>query len=235
MDAKFSSILHTKIYFFYFTHPFLQNTHISLSILHIYSIKYSFFYNFLLFSPSLPLSLTNPTLSHRPNTQRKVAVVFIGVWFWRFSDRNGFASWICLLMLLLALKIQILQGMPFLLLIFLISCLVGEKVVEKSRNRRKDDRLHSNLSEVYQKFIYLFILFFFFVFFLATKQILCNTNFWFYLILEEIFWCGVLCWCMVWRSLLIWCSLMISNSESEVRLRATRETKRRREKKLLKY
>ena len=49
-----------KTYFFYFTHPILQNTHINLSVLHIYSIKYSFFYNFLLFSPSLPLS-------HRPN------------------------------------------------------------------------------------------------------------------------------------------------------------------------
>ena len=51
-----------KNYFFYFTNPFLQNTHISLSILHIYSIKYSFFYNFLLFPHSLPLSLTDPTL-----------------------------------------------------------------------------------------------------------------------------------------------------------------------------
>ena len=28
--------------FFYFTHPLLQNTHVNLSILHIYSIKYSF-------------------------------------------------------------------------------------------------------------------------------------------------------------------------------------------------
>ena len=61
MDAKFSSILHGKTYFlFYFIHPFLQNTHISLSILHIYSIKYSFFYNFLLFPPLLPFSFTNP-------------------------------------------------------------------------------------------------------------------------------------------------------------------------------
>ena len=49
-----------KIYFFYFAHLFLQNTHISLSILYIYSIKYSFFYNFLLFSPLSPLSLTDP-------------------------------------------------------------------------------------------------------------------------------------------------------------------------------
>ena len=38
--------------FFYFTYPLLQNTHISLSILHIYLIKYSFFLHFLLF-PSL--------------------------------------------------------------------------------------------------------------------------------------------------------------------------------------
>ena len=59
VNAKFQSILYEKTYFFYFTHPFLQNTHISSSILHIYSIKYSFFYNFLLFPPWLPLSLTD--------------------------------------------------------------------------------------------------------------------------------------------------------------------------------
>ena len=46
------SILQEKTYFFYFTYPLLQNTHISLSILHIYLIKYSFFLHFLLF-PSL--------------------------------------------------------------------------------------------------------------------------------------------------------------------------------------
>ena len=45
--------------FFYFIHPLLQNTHISLSILYIYSIKYSLFYNILLFTPSLPLSQTH--------------------------------------------------------------------------------------------------------------------------------------------------------------------------------
>ena len=58
--CKFSFFFAQKSYFFYFTHSFLQNTHISLSILHIYSIKYSFFYNFLLFSLS-------PLFSHRPN------------------------------------------------------------------------------------------------------------------------------------------------------------------------
>ena len=58
--SNFLSILHEKTYFFYFTHSHLQNTHINLSIPHIYSIKYSLFYNFLLFTLSLPLSLTDP-------------------------------------------------------------------------------------------------------------------------------------------------------------------------------
>ena len=61
-DANFLSILYKKNYFFYFIYLFLQNIHISLSILHIYSIKYSFFYNFLLFSLS-------PLFSHKPNSK----------------------------------------------------------------------------------------------------------------------------------------------------------------------
>ena len=61
-SCKLSIYFAQKNYFFYFTHQFLQNTHISLFILHIYSIKYSFFYNFLLFPHSLPLSLTYLTL-----------------------------------------------------------------------------------------------------------------------------------------------------------------------------
>ena len=44
--------------FFYFTYPLLQNTHISLSILHIYLIKYSFFFTFFIISFRL-LSGTN--------------------------------------------------------------------------------------------------------------------------------------------------------------------------------
>ena len=60
VNVNFQFILHKKNYFFYFTHLILQNTHISLSILHIYSIKYSLFYYFLLFS-SLSLSLSGPT------------------------------------------------------------------------------------------------------------------------------------------------------------------------------
>ena len=62
--CKFFIYFAQKTYFFYFTHPILQNTHISLSILHIYSIKYSFFYHFLLFS-SLPLS---PSQSQPPSS-----------------------------------------------------------------------------------------------------------------------------------------------------------------------
>ena len=61
-------MLHEKTYFFYFTCSLLQNTYISLSILHIYSIKYSLFYNFLLFTPSLPLSLTDPQPPSPPSS-----------------------------------------------------------------------------------------------------------------------------------------------------------------------
>ena len=55
-------LFYIKNYFFYFTLLFLQNTHISLSLLHIYSIKYSFFYNFYYyFLHCFSLSLSNPT------------------------------------------------------------------------------------------------------------------------------------------------------------------------------
>ena len=64
--ANFLSILQGKTYFFYFTYSLLQNTHISLSILHIYSIKYSFFLHFLLFA-----SLSSLELSHKHNTNPK--------------------------------------------------------------------------------------------------------------------------------------------------------------------
>ena len=55
----FFHFAHLKPTFVYFTHSFLQNTHISLSILHIYSIKYSFFYIFYYFlTHGLSLSLS---------------------------------------------------------------------------------------------------------------------------------------------------------------------------------
>ena len=62
MHVNFPYILHEFFFFFfYFTHLFFQNTHINLSILHIYSIKYSFFYNIYYF-------LTHYlSLFHRPN------------------------------------------------------------------------------------------------------------------------------------------------------------------------
>ena len=47
--AKDSVYFTLKTYFFYFTPPFLQNTHISLSILQDISIKYSLSSIFLLF------------------------------------------------------------------------------------------------------------------------------------------------------------------------------------------
>ena len=63
IHSNFLSILQEKTYFFYFTYQLLQNAHISLSILHIYSIKYSFFYIFYYFLThglSLSLSQTQP-------------------------------------------------------------------------------------------------------------------------------------------------------------------------------
>ena len=65
VDAKNLSILQKKTCFFYFAHLFLQNSHISFSIIHIYSIKYSFF-------PLLSLSQTqhNPHSHHHPTTQQ---------------------------------------------------------------------------------------------------------------------------------------------------------------------
>ena len=48
-----------KTCFFYFAHLFLQNSHINFYIIHIYSIKYSFFF------PAI-ISLTNPTQPTQP-------------------------------------------------------------------------------------------------------------------------------------------------------------------------
>ena len=69
VDAKLFLFCISKTYFSYFTHSFLQNTHISLSILHIYSIKCSFFYIFYYFlthgrslSLTASLSLSDPTI-----------------------------------------------------------------------------------------------------------------------------------------------------------------------------
>ena len=39
VDAKKISFCRSKTHFFYFTHLFLQNTHINLSIIHIYPNK----------------------------------------------------------------------------------------------------------------------------------------------------------------------------------------------------
>ena len=100
-------------YIFYFTHPFLQkHPHQFIYFTHLFNKI------FILLQFFIILSFTAP-LSHKPNTllqtqhakessscfhQRASSVVFVGVQFWWFGDRNGFASWIGLLMLLLALK-----------------------------------------------------------------------------------------------------------------------------------
>ena len=69
IHSNFLSILQEKTYFFYFTYQLLQNAHISLSILHIYSIKYSFFYIFYYFlTDGLSLShCLSLSLSLKPN------------------------------------------------------------------------------------------------------------------------------------------------------------------------
>ena len=55
-----------KTCFFYFTHPLLQNTHISLFILHIYSIKYSFLTQYLATINDQSSSNHQPSLHHQP-------------------------------------------------------------------------------------------------------------------------------------------------------------------------
>ena len=51
-------------------HTFLQNIHINLSIVHIYLIKYSFFYNFFFIISSLTI-----LLSHKPNTTKNTKIL----------------------------------------------------------------------------------------------------------------------------------------------------------------
>ena len=62
IDAKFFPFCTSKTYFFYFTLLFLQNTHISLSIIHLYSNKififlpfFIIFFTYFLHCLSLPL------------------------------------------------------------------------------------------------------------------------------------------------------------------------------------
>ena len=91
IHSNFLSILQEKTYFFYFTYRLLQNAHISLSILHIYSIKYSFFYIFYYFlthglSLSLSLSRTQPPSSSPSHHQAKTQIFQTqALWFFRFS------------------------------------------------------------------------------------------------------------------------------------------------------
>ena len=56
MDTKNLYIYTSKTYFFYFTLPFLQNTHISLSIIHIYLNKIFIFRSIH----------THPATTHQP-------------------------------------------------------------------------------------------------------------------------------------------------------------------------
>ena len=61
IDAKFFPFCTSKTYFFYFTLLFLQNTHISLSIIHLYSNKIFIFLLFFIIFFTASLSLLDPT------------------------------------------------------------------------------------------------------------------------------------------------------------------------------
>ena len=71
VDAKNFTFCPSKTYFFYFTHQFLQNNHVSLSILYIYSIKYSFFLTVISLTdprqPNQPPSSNHPTTIIKPH------------------------------------------------------------------------------------------------------------------------------------------------------------------------
>ena len=82
MDIKFCKFCNKKkTYIFYFTPSFLQNTHIKLSILHIYSIKYSYSHFSLepshrpittqatINDQSIPTIINPPSLTHHQPTQ----------------------------------------------------------------------------------------------------------------------------------------------------------------------
>ena len=62
VGAKFFPFCTSKTYFFYFTHLFLQNTHISLSIIHVYSNK--IFISLAQSTQPPSLSRSTPSTSH---------------------------------------------------------------------------------------------------------------------------------------------------------------------------
>ena len=104
-----------KLLFQFYALIFTKHPHQFIYSTHLFNKIFVFFYNFFLLSLIAPLS-HRPTLSHRPrpNMQKKVAlkigVVFVGVQFRRFRWSKWLASSIGLLMLILALKIQVLQA-----------------------------------------------------------------------------------------------------------------------------
>ena len=204
-----------KNYFFYFSYSFLQTSTL-VYLFYTFIQQNIHFFTIFYYSPSPPLSLTDqhsltnldPTLSHRPrpNTQRKVVVVFVDVWAPLFSSASGSSSPVIEMARYLDrssyARLSTKDPSPsslFLLLIFFISCLVGEKVVEKTRNRRKDNR---------QPQIYWFSLclvnFLYFLFSLCFSrqpnksciiEISCFTWFWkkfFDVVFSVDAWCGVL-------------------------------------------
>ena len=86
VSAKDSVYFTQKTYFFYFTLSLLQNTHISLSIIHIFLLKIIFSLNFFIISHLtllFPLN-TPPSSSHNPYLYLRLSVFSFFFFFFFF-------------------------------------------------------------------------------------------------------------------------------------------------------
>ena len=96
--CKFSFYFAQKKLLFFILHIHFYKTPISVYLFYTFIQWNIHSFTIFYYSPSPPLSLidqqsltdSDPTLSHRPrpNTQRKVAIVFVGVRFRRSGDQN---------------------------------------------------------------------------------------------------------------------------------------------------
>ena len=93
VSAKDSVYFTQKTYFFYFTLSLLQNTHISLSIIHIFLLKIIFSLNFFIISHLtllFPLN-TPPSSSHNPYLYLRLSVFsFFFFFFFCFWESFSF-------------------------------------------------------------------------------------------------------------------------------------------------
>ena len=147
--------MHTKkknSFFLFYTPIFIKNLNQFIYFIHLFIKIFIILPFFIILSLTAPLSHRPNTLSQTQHTKESPVPVACELCCFRWrpilavrsgsvgSNQSSYAPFSTedpgpstpFLLLI------------FLLLIFFISCLVGEKVVEKSRNRRKNDQLHSN-------------------------------------------------------------------------------------------